>query len=206
VPSPFAWEERHSGDGAFWLRSNLSQAEARAQYVEDALVGPWFPTIEVDKKIDFQGELPNGQATVKYKAKSRGLARREGKDLVLPLAPSNTFGSSLAPLPPGTRTLPVLLPSHLAPSHQNRTMRVIAPAGYTWGALPPGGDANGGDFGRAHLEIAKDPHDPRALVIKRSVVFNMHLIGTDKYAAWRNWIQQVDGLMHTEVRLAGGEK
>ena len=36
-------EERHTGDAAFWLRTNLSQAEARAQYVEDALVGAVVP-------------------------------------------------------------------------------------------------------------------------------------------------------------------
>src|SRR5690606_26522168 len=63
-------EERHSGDGAFYLRTNLSQAEARAQYVEDALVSPWFATVDVDKSIDFKGDLLNGQALVKYKARS----------------------------------------------------------------------------------------------------------------------------------------
>ncbi|MBX3186649.1 MAG: hypothetical protein KF819_06525 [Labilithrix sp.] len=199
-------EERHSGDGAFWLRSNLSQAEARAQYVEDNLVGPWLPTLEVDKKIDFKGDLPNGQALVKYKAKSRGLARREGRDLVLSLSPSNTLGSSLAPL--ATRTLPVQLPAHLAPSHQTRTIRVVAPPGFGWGELPPGGDAGGGAYGRAHMEINKDPRDPRVLVIKRNVVFDMHLIPVEKYPSWRAFIQQVDALMHKEVRLVptGGEK
>lgn len=202
-------EERHTGDGAFWLRTNLSQAEARAQYVEDALVGPWFPTSEVDKEIDFKGDLKGGQAMVKYKAKSRGFARREGKDLVVSLSPSNTFGSSLAPLV--TRSLPVLLPPHLAPSHQNRTTRVVAPAGYRWGELPPGGDVSGppkSGYGRAHLDIARDPKDARVLVIKRSVVFDQHLIPVDKYASWRSWIQQVDALMHKEVRLVpvGGDK
>lgn len=196
--------ERHSGDGAFWLRTNLSEAEARAQYVEDALVGPWFPTIDVDKNIDFKGDLPNGQATVKYKAKSRGLARREGKDLVLSLSPSVTLGSQLAPLP--TRTLPVQLPPHRAPSHENRTLRVLAPPGYTWSTLPPGGEVKAGEFGSARLEIARDPGDARALVIKRSIVFDLHFIPVEKYAAWRNFIQQVDALMHKEVRLvpAGG--
>jgi hypothetical protein len=194
-----AGEERHTGDGGFWLRTNLSQAEARAQYVEDALVSPWFPTIDVDKNIDFKGDLPGGQALVKYKARSRGLARREGKDLVVPLSPAATYGSQIAPLP--KRTLPVLLPSYFAPSHQNRVVRVVAPAGFAWGELPPGGDANGGEFGKAHLEIARDARDPRVLVIKRSVVFNLHLIPVDKYAAWRGWIQQVDALMHKEVRL-----
>jgi hypothetical protein len=198
-----AGEEKHSGDGAFWLRTNLSQAEARAQYVEDAMVGPWLATVEVDKKIDFKGDLPSGQAMVKYKAKSRGLARREGKDLVLSLSPSNTFGSSLAPLV--DRTLPVLLPSFMAPSHQNRTSRIIAPPGYQWGELPPGGDANGGPFGKAHMEIARDGRDPRVLVVKRSIVFDMHLVPVEKYAAWRAWIQQVDALMHKEVRLVPAE-
>ncbi|HSO40131.1 MAG TPA: transglutaminase-like domain-containing protein [Labilithrix sp.] len=199
-------EERHSGDGAFWLRSNLSQAEARAQYVEDAIVGPWLPTVEVDKNIEFKGDLPGGQAVVKYKAKSRGLARREGKDLVLSLSASNTYGSNLAPLV--ERTLPVQLPPHLAPSHQNRTTRILAPAGYGWGELPPGGEANGGPYGRAKIEIARDPRDPRALLIKRSVVFDQHLIPVEKYASWRAFIGQIDALMHKEVRLipAGGEK
>jgi hypothetical protein len=192
-------EERHFGDGAFWLRTNLSQAEARAQYVEDALVGPWFASIDLDKNIDFKGDLPGGQAVVKYKARSRSMARREGKDLVLPLSPAANYGSQIAPLP--TRTLPVLLPSYFAPSHQTRTVRVTAPQGLAWGELPPGGDANGGDFGKAHLEIAKDPKDPRTLVIKRTVLFNLHLIPVDRYVAWRSWIQQVDALMHKEVRL-----
>ena len=199
-------EERHTGDAAFWLRSNLTQAEARPQYVEDALVGPWFPTVEVDKNIDFKGELPGGQALVKYKAKSRGLARHEGKDLVMSLSPSNTYGSVLAPLV--ERTLPVQLPPHLAPSHQNRTTRILAPAGFTWGPLPPGGSTNGGSYGRASIEITKDPKDARALLIKRSVVFDQHLIPVEKYASWRAFITQIDALMHKEVRLipAGGEK
>lgn len=192
-------DERHFGDGAFWLRTNLSRAEARAQYVEDALVAPWLSTVDLDKSIDFKGDLPNGQATVKYKARSRAMARREGKELVLPLSPSATYGSQLAPLP--TRTLPVLLPSFFAPSHQNRIVRAIAPATMTWGELPPGGDANGGEFGRAHLEIARDVRDPRVLIIKRTIQFNMHLIPVEKYAAWRNWIQRVDALMHKDVRL-----
>jgi hypothetical protein len=29
----------------------------------------------------------------------------------------------------------------------------------------------------------------------------MHLIPVEKYASWRQWIQQVDALMHKEVRL-----
>lgn len=199
-------EEKHSGDSAFWLRSNLREAEARSQYVEDVLVGPWMTTVEVDKNIDFKGELPGGQVYVKYKAKSRGLARREGKDMVLSLSPASTFGSIIAPLV--ERTLPVQLPPNFAPSHQNRTMRVVAPAGFAWGDLPPNGATNGGPYGKASIDIARDPKDARTLVIKRSVTFDMHLIPVEKYASWRQFVGQVDALMHKEVRLVptGGEK
>lgn len=201
-----AGEERHVGDGAFWLRTYLREAEARQQYVENNLVGPWFPTVEVDKAIDFKGELAKGAAWVRYKAKSQGLARRESKDLVVPLSASQTYGSNLAPLV--KRTLPVSLPSHLAPSHQDRTLRFTAPPGYVWGPLPPGGAADGGDFGKASLSIAQDKGNPRVLVVKRSVVFDMSLIPVDRYDAWRRFIQRVDALMHKEVRLvpAGGAR
>ena len=55
-------EERATGDDAFWMRTYLTEPGARAQWVEDHLVGPWFPTVEVDKKVDFQGDLPRGAA------------------------------------------------------------------------------------------------------------------------------------------------
>src|SRR5262249_13102401 len=147
-------DERHVGDGAFWLRTYLSQPDARAQWVEDNLLSGWFSTIEVDKKIDFSGDLPRGSATVRYKARSDGMARREQNELVLPLSPSQTLASQIAPLT--QRTLPVVLPPNMAPSHQSRTIRVLAPPGYRFAALPPGGDENGGDFGRAHLDLSLD--------------------------------------------------
>ena len=199
-------EEKHVGDGAFWLRTYLTQADARLQYVENNLLGGWFPTVQVDSKIEFDGELPNGQAWVKYKAHSDGLARREQQELVFPLSPSMTLASTLAPLL--KRTLPVSLPSHLAPSRQRRTIRVIAPPGYAWGELPPGGSVNGGEFGSAALEIARDPKDARAVVVKRTVTFDRDQIPVDQYPAWRTFLQQVDALMHKSLRMArtGGGK
>jgi hypothetical protein len=70
--------------------------------------------------------------------------------------------------------------------------------------LPTGGDENGGEFGRAHLELTKDPREPRTLVVRRTVVFDQHLISAAKYPAWRAWLQRVDRLMHKEVRLHAG--
>jgi transglutaminase-like putative cysteine protease len=195
--------ERHSGDGAFWLRTYLSEAGARAQYVEDHLVSGWFPTIAVDKQIDFKGDLPQGRAWVRYKAHSDGMARHEQGDLVLPLSQTSTLASQLAPLV--QRTLPVWLPPNMAPSHEARAIKVVAPHGFHWAPLPPGGDENGGSFGRAHLDVAKDPQDPRAVVVKQTLVFGDSVVPVDKYAAWRAWLQRVDSLLHKSLRLVAGE-
>jgi hypothetical protein len=194
-----AGEEKHEGDGAFWLRTNLSQEGSRLNYVESSLLGTWFPTVVVDKKIDFKGDLSDGQAWVKYRARSEGFARHEQGELVVPLSPSMTLASQIAPLV--TRTLPVQLPPYFAPSHETRTIRLVAPVGWAWGDLPPGGDLNGGDFGRAHLDIARDPRDARTVVVTRSYSFDEDRIPVDKYPAWRAYVQGIDALMHKTVRL-----
>jgi hypothetical protein len=157
----------------------------------------------VDKAIDFKGDLPHGQAWVKYKARSEGLARHEQGELVVPISQSMPLASQIAPLV--TRTLPVQLPPYFAPSHETRTIRIVAPPGWSWGDLPPGGDENGGDFGRAHLDVARDPRDARVVVVTRSVTWDLDLIPVEKYAAWRGWVQRVDALMHKVVRLAKEE-
>jgi hypothetical protein len=192
-------DERATGDDAFWMRTYLTEPAARAQWVEEHLVGPWFPTIEVDKNVDFRGDLPRGVATTRWRARSNGLARHEGHELVVPLSPSQTTASQLAPLV--ERTLPVWLPPYIAPRKESRTIRVVAPAGYVFDSLPPGGEENGGAFGRARLEVARDAHDPQAIVVKRTVVFDRNEIGVADYPKWRAWVQRVDALMHKSVRL-----
>jgi hypothetical protein len=193
-------DERHSGDSAFWLRTYASQPDARAQYVEDNLVSPYLPTVSVDKAIEFKGDLAHGQAWVKYKAHSDGVARLEQGQLVVPLTRGASLASQLAPLL--KRTLPVSLPPQLAPNHRARTVRMVAPAGYTWGDLPIGGDESGGAFGRAHLEIARDRADARAIVVKYLVVFDESFITVEQYPAFREWLQRVDRLMRKTARLS----
>ena len=126
-------------------------------------------------------------------------ARREDEELVVPLSPSATMTSSLAPLV--KRTLPISLPPELAPSHQARTMTIEAPPGYVWGPLPTKGDVNGGEFGSAHLDVVRDPKNARAIVVTRNVTLDASLIPVEKYAAWRGFLQQIDALMHKSVRL-----
>lgn len=191
-------DEHHSGDSAFWLRTYMTEADARAQYVEDALVGGWFSGLDVGKKVDFLGDLPGGQAKVGYVARSDNLARVERGELVVPLAQSSTLTSLLAPLT--RRTLPVVLPPHLAPSQQVRTLRITAPQGFEWGDLPPGGEERGGEFGLARLEISRDARDPRTLVVRRTVVIDQHHIPVEKYASWRAFLQRMDALLHRSVR------
>jgi hypothetical protein len=192
-------EEHATGDDAFWMRTYLTEPGARAQWVEEHLVGPWFPTVEVDKKVDFEGDLPRGSAITRWRARSSGLARHEGLELVVPLSPSQTLASQLAPLV--KRTLPVWLPPNVAPRKESRTIRVVAPPGYAFEALPAGGDENNGAFGRAHLELARDPRNASAIVVKRTVVFDRSVIVVDDYPKWRAWVQRVDALMHRTVRL-----
>jgi hypothetical protein len=193
-------EERTTGDDAFWMRTYLTEPDARAPWVEEHLVGAWFSTVEVDKKVDFEGDLPGGAARTRWKARSSALARHEGQEMVVPLSPSQTTASQLAPLV--KRTLPVWLPPYVAPRKESRTIRVVAPKGWSFAALPPGGDENGGPFGRALLRVARDPHDARAIVVRRSVIFDQSIIGVDEYPGWRAWVQRVDALMHRSVRLA----
>jgi tetratricopeptide (TPR) repeat protein len=189
--------ERHTGDHAFVLRTSLGEKDARAQWVEQNLLAGWFPTVEVGKDVEFAGDLPQGAARVRYRAHSDGLARREGDELVLPLAPSSTMTSHLAPLV--KRTLPVVLPPNTAPSHQTRTIRIVPPAGYRAAELADDGEEQGGEFGYARVEMKKD--DARAVVVKRKVVFDMSTIPVDKYDAWRAWLQRVDALLHRSVRF-----
>ena len=192
-------DERATGDDAFFMRTYLTEPGARAQWVEDHLVGPWFSTVEVDKKVDFKGDLPRGQADVKWRARSAGLARHEGPELVVPLSPSQPMASQIAPLV--KRALPVWLPPYLAPRRESRTIRVVAPKGFRFEALPPGGDENGGPFGQAHLDLAPDLGDPRTLVVHRTTVIDQSAISVDEYPKWRAWVQRVDALMHKSVRL-----
>lgn len=189
-------EEQHMGDSAFWLRTYLSQADARAQYVESMLLG-WLPTVELERKVEFDGAKAQGGATLRYRARSQGYARREGGDLVLPLAATSTLTSQLAPL--GTRTLPVALPADLAPSHQSRTLRIQAPAGFRWAAPALGGVEREAEFGRAELSITQA--GPQTMVVRRQVVFDQHLIPPSRYAQFRAWLQRVDALMNKQLRL-----
>jgi Transglutaminase-like superfamily len=191
-------QERASGDDAFWMRTNLTEPGARAQWVEDRLVS-WFSSVEVDQKVDFRGDLPQGAASLAWHARSGGLARHEGPELVVSLAPAQTLAAQLAPLV--RRTLPVWLPPHVAPRRESGTIRVVAPEGWRFEELPPGGDENGGPFGRAHLDVARDPADPRAVVARRTLVFDQSTVPVDQYPAWRAWVQRVDALMHKTLRV-----
>jgi len=195
-------EETHAGDHAFWARTYLTEEGARRTFVESYLVGGWFPTVEVDKKIEFKGELPGGRAWVSYRAKSEGLARQEDGDLVVPLSRTTTLTSELAPLV--ARTLPVVLPPHLAPSHETRTTRVVAPPGFGWASLPPGGEEKGGAFGSAKLEVTRDPRG--GVLVKRTLVFDQSRIPVEKYVEWRAWLQRVDALLNKRLRLTRGGK
>lgn len=193
--------EQHVGDAAFELRTNLIEPDTRRQWVEQYLTGKWVSGVEVENDIGFDGNMPNGTARLRYQAQSRSIARREGNELVVPLGDTVTYASQLAPLV--QRTLPVVLPAYLAPRRDIRTLTIVPPAGYNASELPPGGVENGGEFGKAMLELA--PGEGGSVVVKRTVVFDLSTIPLDKYPKWRTWLQRVDALLHRTVRLVPGK-
>ena len=76
---------------------------------------------------------------------------------------AQTTASQLAPLV--KRTLPVGCLPYVAPRNETRTIRIVAPAGYAFEALPPGGDENGGAVRprapRGRARPARSAGDPR---------------------------------------------
>ncbi len=193
--------ERHVGDAAFELRTNLVEPDARKQWAEQYLTGKWVPGVELKGEVGFDGNLPMGAAKLSYEALSQGIARREGNELVVPVSDTATLTSQLAPL--SSRTMPVVLPPFLSPRHETRAITIVPPPGYVFVELPPGGEEAGGEFGRAKIEFSLG--EGGAVVVKRTLVFDMSTIPLDKYTKWRAWLQRVDGLMHRLVRLVPGE-
>ena len=192
-------EERHAGDQGFGLRTNLLEEAARAQWVEGNLISAWFSGMKLEGKVGFEPNIGQGTARVSFRAKSDGLARHEGDDWVVPLAPNSTMTSQLAPLV--TRKLPVVLPPYLAPSLQERVIRIAAPGGFKPGPLPPGGEESGGEFGTARLQVTLEPGRPDVVLVTRSVALDQSTIPVERYSAWRSWLQRVDALMHRGVRF-----
>jgi hypothetical protein len=196
--------EQHTGDSAFELRMNLKQADARAQWVEQYLANGWLPTVQVKPEIAFDGERARGAATLKYEAHTEGLGRREGGELAVPVSEAQTLTSQLAPLV--KRTLPVVLPPGMAPGFRARTITIEPPPGYKLAELPPGGEENGGEFGSATLRFERAPAGKEAVLVKRTVTFDLSTVPVDKYDRWRAWLSRVDGLMHRMVRFVPDEK
>jgi transglutaminase-like putative cysteine protease/Flp pilus assembly protein TadD len=186
--------ERHRGDAAFELRTALSEADARAQWVERYVQGR-VPTIEVEPDVRFDPET----GLLAYRARSAGLGRREGDEIAVPLAGSRTYTSTFAPLPPRSRTLPVVLPPGLAPSEQRMKTTIVAPRGYRFAELPLGGEVDGGELGRGKLEVK--PGAPGTVVVDLSVVLDRSTIPLSEYAAFRSMLQRIDALTHQVVRL-----
>lgn len=191
-------KEVHVGDMAFRLRTHLKEEDTRPQWVENNLVSDAFPGVTMDPKVAFDPTLAGGAATVDYGATTSSMARREGDDLVVAVAPPRPITMILAPLV--TRTLPVELPPSIAPTHRKTVVELLAPPSHVFAALPPDGVADGGSFGKASLvfELSKDK---KKVTIHREVTFSQWRVSVAEYAAWRSWLQKIDGLLQRTVRL-----
>jgi len=195
-----AVDEIHEGDSAFFLRTSLKQAASGPTWLERNHSIAELPQIEVLPGHAFNGEGDNGRATLKFKAKSAALARREGSDLVIKLNYGAPSAQRLAPLP--KRVTPVVLPPNLAPSQDVLKIVLTPPPGYKVSDLTPGGEVNGGPYGRASISIEKGPGN--SIVVKRKLVLDQSYIPVKEYDAWRAFLLQVDGLFRREVRFLKG--
>ena len=195
--------ELHVGDSAFFLRTHLGQADARAQWVEANLLARSLPNAKLEPEVGFDGALPGGAAKVDYRASSRTLARHEGAELVLAIAPGTPLATELAPL--ARRTLPVQLPPQLAPSHHDVTIEVALPDGFRLAALPPNDELAAGNLGTARQSFTLS-RDGKKLVIARSLRFDASRIEVVDYAKWRAWLRDVDRMLHRSVRLVPKKK
>ncbi|MBW2529427.1 MAG: hypothetical protein JRI23_34945, partial [Deltaproteobacteria bacterium] len=196
-------EEQHVGDAALLLRTHLRQPDARAQWIEQHLLAGWLPTVEMEPDVDFEGDLPGGRARLGYRARSRLLARREGPDLVVHIAPPMPLTARLAPQP--TRSLPVVLPPQVAPRHNDLTVRLEAPRTHRFAALPPDRVVDGGELGKARQSFALAPTrgsgGGEVLVLTRQIALEKWAIDPPDYARWRAFLQQIDRLLQHGVRL-----
>lgn len=190
--------EIHSGDAAFWLRSELQEAGARNNYVEDNLLGPIVSTAKLASEVSFVPELARGKAEVKYKAQAFALARRESDALVLGLSRDVSLTTTYAPLT--TRTLPLLLPPDTAPSHDIREFVVKAPAGFSLASVPRAGEVKAIPFGKASVATRKDARG--RLVVRRELSLDQHRIEPQDYPAFRKFLQDADALLRQSVRFA----
>lgn len=196
-------EERHVGDAALLLRTNLRQPDTRAQWVEQNLLAGWLPTVEMEPEVTFDGDLAGGAAKLEYRARSRLLARREGKDLLVSMAPPMPLTARLAPLP--SRQLPVMLPPMVAPRHHHLRVRLEAPAGFRFAELPPDSEADGQRFGLAKQSFVRAPgRGPKGgqlVVLSRQVAIDQSRISVAEYSEWRRWLQRIDRMLQHGVRL-----
>jgi len=190
--------ERHVGDAAFLLRTNLGQADARAQWVEANLLTRNLPGARLEGEVGFDGALPSGAAKLEYRASVTQLARREGAELVLRLAPATQLAMQLAPL--AERTLPVILPPQVAPAHHDVTIEVLLPKGWSATGLPPDDALDAGGFGSARQSFARGKK-PSTLRVTRSLRFDASRIEPRDYPRWRAWLREVDRMMRRSVRL-----
>ncbi len=184
--------EKHLGDWAFELRRNLKEEDARAQYLEGYL-SRWLPTLDLPKEgITYAPDT----GAIGYNVKAQGFARNEGDEWAIASLGNYSLMSNYASL--SERTLPVVLPPYLAPSHQRRTITITAPKGFKWKALPPGGEAKGGGFGSAKVSFKEGKAN--SIVIDTEVVFDKSTIPVSEYAAFRKWLEGVDALVRQSVR------
>ena len=188
--------EDYSGDAAFRMRTYAGERSQRRDFVRHQSLQGIFPTSDIEGEPEFDGELPNGGARLRYRANLRGAARSELGGWLMSFAPRTPWVDVLAPR--ATRQLPVVLPPELAPMSTEVVWLITAPKGMDWISVPVSGVADGGSFGRAEMRVAKPRSD--LLEIYRRTVLDKHVISPVEYPEWRAWLVRVSSLFSAFAR------
>ena len=151
----------HVGDGAFWLRIEPDAGRrARSTTSRTTSSAPWFPTVVGRQEGRLQGgPRARGGVGEVPRARRRGSRGTRQGELVVPISPEHA--ARVAARAARDAHAPGVAPAVTSrrATRRARSASSRRPAS-TWGALPLGGDENGGDFGRAHLEVAQRPARP----------------------------------------------
>jgi len=193
--------EEHVGDDGQEARRALAEPDTRAGWVEQHLLAGWLGAARVRGPVQFMPDAGHGLARVQFEAEAKRVARREGSDLVVQLAPDVSMSGKFASMP--VRTLPLVLPPEVAPRHGVWRIRIEPPGGFVPDELAPGGRADGGPFGRAELAIERVEN---GVMVVRSVVLDQSVIPVESYGPWRAWLQRVDALMQRAVRFVRADR
>lgn len=189
-----AVEERVIGSGAPSYRAQYAAEGTRGDRFERRLraifPGLVLESQEMENLDDL--EAPIG---LSYRARVPQFGRRDGGDLVVPSTVLDDLTRAMARNPARRH------PLDLGGTSSYLEERVIrAPAGFTLGEVPAGGEARS-DFGSLSMTVEQNG---REVTTRTEFSITQDRISPDDYPAFRQWVERADAILRPRVHLTAG--